>query len=310
MRFLTIFFALLAALLLIIAIAYASPGVALEKYPRNVTSFVPANDDTVGRPSYRQGVTNTSNAPFAVILKVVGHKNQQGYFWLTDNQSGNTVQTYNRFVSGADKDLPPQFWLDESDSRPTELAPVNITADVFYLMVIGRITGTVSGPTIDYTVNYEIGSSSGSLSFASNLITSCVDWYLNWNDTDPESGDPASGADFVELLDNNLNSFTTAPVDAEGYFEVMLPDGANGQTWSAEARTESLSPVRSWVTTISSNSGICNELINAGTGGPTKVELVKLKARVVPHPLAIMAVMVLVLVPVALLLAYRSNRGP
>ncbi len=298
-------FSLLVALLLLMNATYASPGVGLVTYPRHVVNAVPHNDDNEGYPVYRLNRPNASTAPFAVILRVVGHKGQEGYFWLTDNQTGNTVQTFNRFAPGANKDLPPDYWLDEDDAP--SVAPVNITAEDFYLMVIGRITGTVNSPIITYTVNYTVGTTSGSINFTSQLIEGCYDWYLNWNDNNPESGDPASGADYVELFDPNLNSFTTAPIDEEGYFEVVLPNNANGQTWSAQAKSESGSPLKSWVTTISADYNKCSELIDAGTGGPTKVELVELSTEAALYPFALVLAIVLVLIPAALFFTRRRK---
>jgi len=133
-----------------------------------------------------------------------------------------------------------------------------------------------------------------------------MDWYLNWNDTDPELGDPASGADYVELYDNTGNSYTTAPVDGNGYFEVLLSNDANGTSWSAEARSESGSPVRSWYTTISSNSGTCDELINSGTGGPTRVTLKGLKASAGQRP--VLAVAAIIILALGVGIAFRSSR--
>lgn len=305
---LSVLFVLLAALALLAAVVYAS-GVTVVTYPRHVTGAIPYNDDSEGRPAYRLNMPGASPAPFAVILRIVGHKNQQAYFWLTDDQTGNTVQTYNRFAVGATKDLTPTtHWLDESATRPGALAPVAITTDIFYLMVVGRVTGTVGSPIV-YSANYEIGAVTGSVPFTSTLVVSdCnnLGWYLNWNDTDPETGDPAAGADFVELFDSGGNSYTTAPVDWLGYFEVVLPPGAAGQTWSAEARTESLIPVRSWLTPIASQPITCTTLINAGTGGPTRVELTALTARTTP-PLAPIAALALLLLPLALLLSRRRK---
>jgi hypothetical protein len=253
-------FAILIAVALLapafVALVYAQGGaIAIEKYPRYVTNAVPANDaGSDGGPAYRQNNPSESNAPFAVILRVAGYSGTVGYFWLSDDQAGNTVQTYDRFDSGATKNLNPSgcsqgsCWLDESTTRPSDLDGITITANSFYLMVIGRITGTVSSGTIAYTLRYTMSNgANGSIPFSSSVITDCMDWYLNWNDTDPESGDPASGADYVELYDNTGNSFTTAPVDGNGYFEMLLPNQTSGN-WLAEARSESGSIVRAWYT--------------------------------------------------------------
>lgn len=307
-RYLSLLLALVGALALLAAVVYAS-GVSVVVYPRHVTGAIPYNDDTEGRPAYRLNMPGESPAPFAVILRIVGHKNQQAHFWLTDDQTGNTVQTYNRFAVNATKDLTPTtHWLDESVTRPEALAPVTITADIFYLMVVGRVTGTV-GSQIVYSANYEIGTVTGSVPFTSTVVVSdCnnLGWYLNWNDTGSETGDAAAGADFVELFDSGGNSYTTAPVDGLGYFEVVLPPGAAGQTWSAEARTESLTHIRAWVTSISSSPIDCTTLIYAGTGGPTKVGLTALTARTTP-PLAPIAALALLLLPLALLLSRRRK---
>ncbi len=310
-------FAILIAVALLapafVALVYAR-GVSFVTYPRYVTNAVPANDaESDGGPIYRQNNSNASQAPFAVILRVVGYSGTIGYFWLSDDQAGNTVQTYDRFDSGASKNLNPSgcgqgsCWLDESTTLPTGLDGVNITANSFYLMVIGRITGTVSSGPITYTVNYTMSNGdSGSINFASTVANTCVDWYLNWNDTDPESGDPASGADYVELYDNAGNSFTTAPVDGNGYFEVLLSNGANGTSWSAEARSESGSPVRSWFTNISSDPAKCNETIYTGTGGPTRVTLKGLEASAGQRPL--LAVAAIIILGLGVGFAFRSTR--
>ncbi len=238
-----------------------------------------------------------------------------GYFWLSDNQTGNTVQTYDRFDPNATKNLNPSCpgntsgscWLDESATLPSDLNGITITANSFYLMVIGRITGTVSSP-INYTLNYTMSNgANGTLNFTSifSSVSDCKDWYLNWNDTDPESGDPALGADYVELYDNAGQSFTTAPVDGSGYFEMLLPDNASGY-WSAEARCEAGCPVRAWFTNISSTIGTCNELINSGTGGPTRVTLKGLEASAGQRP--VLAVAAIVLLALGIGFAFRSGR--
>ncbi|MDW8103027.1 MAG: hypothetical protein RMK30_09140 [Anaerolineae bacterium] len=291
---------LIRATTLFIMVALLSPsltystGVSLVTYPRNVANAVPYNDPGQDNgPAYRLNNPNETNAPFAVILRLPGYKSQKAYFWLTDDQKGNTVRTYDRFDPGAGKSLPRETcqggsgscWLDESPTRPPDLDPVDINADVFFVMVIGQVTGDVPYETlITYTVHYEIGATSGSLIFSSK-IAKCYDWYLNWNDNDPESGDPAYGADYVELYDAYGNSYTTAPVDGSGYFEMPLDNGASGQFWSADARLESGRPLRAWVTKIGSNKYTCNELIDAGTGGPTRVVLSQLRAAGGPNPL-------------------------
>jgi hypothetical protein len=313
-------FAILIAVALLapafVALVYAQ-GVSLVTYPRYVTNAVPANDtsDRDNGPAYRQNNLSESNAPFAVILRVVGYSGTVGYFWLSDDQTGNTVQTYDRFDPNATKSLNPSCpgntsgscWLDESNTLPSDLDGITITANSFYLMVIGRITGTVSSGTIAYTLRYTMSNgANGSIPFSSSVITDCMDWYLNWNDTDPESGDPASGADYVELYDNTGNSFTTAPVDGNGYFEMLLSNGANGTSWSAEARTESGSPVRAWFTHISSSDETCNELINSGTGGPTRVTLKGLEASAGQRP--VLAVAAIVILALGIGFAFRSGR--
>ena len=303
-----------------VALVYAQGGaIAIEKYPRYVTNAIPANDtpDQDNGPAYRQNNPSESNAPFAVILRVVGYSGTVGYFWLSDDQAGNTVQTYDRFDPNATKSLKPSCpgntsgscWLDESTTLPSDLNGVNITANSFYLMVIGRITGTVSSP-INYTLNYTMSNgANGSIPFSSSVITNCMDWYLNWNDdgTPPgeSGGDPVSGADYVELYDNAGNSFTTAPVDGSGYFEMLLSNGANGTSWSAEARTEPGSPVRAWFTHISS-SGTCNELINSGTGGPTRVTLKGFEASAGQRP--VLAVTAIVILALGIGFAFHSGR--
>jgi len=310
-------FAILFAVVLLaptfVALVYAQ-GVSLVTYPRYVTNAVPNNDAGADEgPAYRLNNPSESPAPFVVILRVVGYSGTLGYFWLSDDQSGNTVQTYDRFDPQATKSLTTtacssnpgsSCWLDESTTLPPDLDGVNITANSFYLMVIGRITGTVSPGTINYTLNYTIGGSSGFLNFTSTLPDTCPDWYLNWNDTDPESGDPASGADYVELYDNAGDSYTTAPVDGNGYFEVLLPNIASGN-WLAEARSESGSIMRAWYTTIN-NTSTCSETIYSGTGGPTRVTLKGLKAGASQNPvLALAAVIVLAL---GIGIAFRSGR--
>jgi hypothetical protein len=183
---------------------------------------------------------------------------------------------------------------------------ITITANSFYLMVIGRNTGSFSSGTINYTLRYTMSNgANGSIPFSSSVITDCMDWYLNWNDNDPESGDPASGADYVELYDNTGNSFTTAPVDGSGYFEMLLSNNASG-SWSAEARCEAGCPVRAWVTNISSNSDTCDELINSGTGGPTRVTLKGLEASAGQRP--VLAVAAIVLLALGIGFAFRSGR--
>ena len=276
-------FAILFAVALLaptfVALVYAQGVVTFVTYPRYVTNAVPNNDEDVGDggPAYRLNNPSQSPAPFAVIVKVVGYSGTVGYFWLSDDQDGTTVQTYDRFDPQATKSLTTtacssnpgsSCWLNESTTLPSGLDGVNITANSFYLMVIGRNTGTFSSGTITYTLHYTMSNgASGSVTFTSTVITECMDWYLNWNDTDPELGDPASGADYVELYDNTGNSYTTAPVDGNGYFEVLLSNDANGTSWSAEARSESGSPVRSWFTNISSDPTKCNETIYTETGG-------------------------------------------
>jgi hypothetical protein len=307
-------FAILIAVALLapafVALVYAQ-GVSLVTYPRYVTNAVPYNDDSVGEPTYRLNGPNASNAPFAVILRVVGYSGTVGYFWLSDNQTGNTVQTYDRFDPGATKNLNPSgcsqgsCWLDESTTLPSDLNGITITANSFYLMVIGRITGTVSSGTITYTLHYTMSNgANGPISFSSSVITDCMDWYLNWNDTDPESGDPASGADYVELYDNNGQSFTTAPVDGNGYFEMLLPNQTSGN-WLAEARSESGSIVRTWYTTIA-NTPTCSETIYSGTGGPTRVTLKGLEASAGQRP--VLAVAAIVLLALGISFAFRSGR--
>lgn len=303
-----------------VALVYAQ-GVSLVTYPRYVTNAVPANDtsDQDNGPAYRQYNPSASNAPFAVILRVVGYSGTVGYFWLSDDQAENTVQTYDRFDPNATKSLNPSCpgntsgscWLDESTTLPSDLNGVNITANSFYLMVIGRITGSFSSGTINYTLYYTMSNgANGSISFSSSVITDCMDWYLNWNDSgEPpgeSGGDPVSGADYVELYDNNGQSFTTAPVDGNGYFEMLLSNGANNTSWSAEARTESGSPVRAWFTHISSRDDTCNELINSGTGGPTRVTLKGLEASAGQRP--VLAVAAIVLLALGISFAFRSGR--
>jgi hypothetical protein len=300
-----------------VALVYAQ-GVSLVTYPRYVTNAVPANDtsDQDNGPAYRQNNSNASNAPFAVILRVVGYSGTVGYFWLSDNQTGNTVQTYDRFDPNATKSLNPSCpgntsgscWLDESATLPPGLDGITITANSFYLMVIGRNTGSFSSGTINYTLHYTMSNgANGSISFSSSVITDCMDWYLNWDDTgDPsqEKGDPVSGADYVELYDNAGNSFTTAPVDGSGYFEMLLPNQTSGN-WLAEARSESGSIVRAWYTTITNTSN-CNELINSGTGGPTRVTLKGLEASAGQRP--VLAVAAIVLLALGISFAFRSGR--
>jgi len=312
-------FAILFAIALLapafVALVYAQ-GVSLITFPRNVTNAIPYNDTgSDGGPAYRQNNPSASPAPFAVIVRVVGYSGTLGYFWLSDDQSGNTVQTYDRFDLGATKSLTTSCpsnssgscWLDESTTLPSDLNPITITSQSFYLMVIGRITGNVLSPTINYTLHYTMSNgNSGSLSFSSTVITDCVDWFLNWNDTDPESGDPASGADYVELYDNSGNSFTTAPVDGNGFFEVLLPDSASGTNWLAEARSESGITARVWYTTISSNSRECNELIYSGTGGPTRVVLKGLEASAGQRP--VLAVAAIIILALSAGFAFRSGR--
>jgi hypothetical protein len=313
-------FAILIAVALLapafVALVYAQ-GVSLVTYPRYVTNAVPANDEgSDGGPAYRQSNPSESNAPFAVILRVVGYSGTVGYFWLSDNQAGNTVQTYDRFDSGATKNLNPSgcsqgsCWLDESTTLPSDLNGITITANSFYLMVIGRITGTVSSGTINYTLHYKIGDATGALNFASTVTATpdCVDWYLNWNDdgTPPgeSGGDPASGADYVELYDSAGNSFTTAPVDGNGYFEMLLPNQTSGN-WLAEARSESGSIMRAWYTTIA-NTSTCSETIYSGTGGPTRVTLKGLEASAGQRP--VLAVAAIVLLALGIGFAFRSGR--
>jgi len=294
-----------------VALVYAQ-GVALVIYPRHVTNAVPANDGGAdGGPAYRQNNSNTSQAPFAVILRVVGYNGTSGYFWLSDDQTGNTVQTYDRFDSGASKSLNPSgcvqgsCWLDESTTLPSGLDPIAITANSFYLMVIGRNTGTFSPGTVNYTLYYTMSNgANGSLTFASTVITDCMDWYLNWNDTDPESGDPASGADYVELYDNNGNSYTTAPVDGNGYFEMLLPNQTSGN-WLSEARSESGNIARVWYPSIN-NTSTCDETINCGTGGPTRVTLKGLKASAGQRPM--LAVAAIILLALGVGIVFRSSR--
>jgi len=310
-------FAILIAIALLapafVALVYAQ-GVSLITFPRNVTGAIPNNDTgSDGGPAYRLNNPSASPAPFAVIVRVVGYSGTLGYFWLSDDQSGNTVQTYDRFDSGATKSLNPSCssnssgscWLDESTTLPSDLDPITITSQSFYLMVIGRITGTVSPGIINYTLHYVINRTSGSLDFTSTLTDTCVDWYLNWNDNDPESGDPASGADYVELYDNSGNSFTTAPVDGSGYFEVLLPNSASGN-WLAEARSESGCSVRAWYTPIT-NSDTCNELIYSETGGPTRVVLKGLKASAGQRP--VLAVAAVIILALGVGFAFRSGRN-
>ena len=316
-------FAILIAVALLaptfVALVYAQ-GVSLVTYPRYVTNAVPANDtsDQDNGPAYRQNNPSESNAPFAVILRVVGYSGTVGYFWLSDDQTGNTVQTYDRFDPNATKSLNPSCsgntsgscWLDESTTLPSDLNGVNITANSFYLMVIGRITGTVSSGTINYTLHYKIGDATGALNFASTMTATpdCVDWYLNWNDdgTPPgeSGGDPASGADYVELYDSAGNSFTTAPVDGSGYFEMLLPNQTSGN-WLAEARSESGSIMRAWYTTIA-NTSTCSETIYSGTGGPTRVTLKGLEASAGQRP--VLAVAAIVLLALGIGFAFRSGR--
>jgi hypothetical protein len=308
-------FAILIAVALLapafVALVYAQ-GVSLVTYPRYVTNAVPANDaGSDGGPAYRQNNPSESNAPFAVILRVVGYSGTVGYFWLSDDQAGNTVQTYDRFDSGATKNLNPSgcsqgsCWLDESTTLPSDLNGITITANSFYLMVIGRITGTVSSGTITYTLRYTMSNgANGSISFSSSVITDCMDWYLNWSDTDPESGDPASGADYVELYDNTGNSFTTAPVDGSGYFEMLLLNQTSGN-WLAEARSESGSIVRAWYTNIA-NTFNCSETIYSGTGGPTRVTLKGFEASAGQRP--VLAVAAIVILALGIGFAFRSGR--
>ena len=316
-------FAILFAVALLaptfVALVYAQGVVTFVTYPRYVTNAVPNNDGGAdGGPTYRLNNPSQSPAPFAVIVKVVGYSGTLGYFWLSDDQTVNTVQTYDRFDPQANKSLTTNCtsnpgnscWLDESTTLPNGLNPITITANSFYLMVIGRNTGTFSSDTITYTLHYTMSNgASGSVTFTSTVITECMDWYLNWDDTgEPPSesgGDPASGADYVELYDNAGDSYTTAPVDGNGYFEVLLPNIASGN-WLAEARSESGSPVRSWYTTISSNSGTCDELINSGTGGPTRVTLKGLKASAGQRP--VLAVAAIIILALGVGIAFRSSR--
>jgi hypothetical protein len=260
---------------------------------------------------------SASNAPFAVILRVVGYSGTVGYFWLSDNQAGNTVQTYDRFDPNATKSLNPSCpgntsgscWLDESTTLPSDLNGITITANSFYLMVIGRNTGSFSSGTINYTLRYTMSNgANGSIPFSSSVITDCMDWYLNWNDSgEPpgeSGGDPASGADYVELYDSAGNSFTTAPVDGSGYFEMLLPNQTSGN-WFAEARSESGSIMRAWYTTIA-NTSTCSETIYSGTGGPTRVTLKGLEASAGQRP--VLAVAAIVLLALGIGFAFRSGR--
>jgi hypothetical protein len=263
-------------------------GVQVVVYPANVIQQIPANDaGSDGGPVYRANNTNAMNAPFVIVVRVVGYydgSNDRIRLWLDDNQDGGTeptVQTYDRFDGSANKNLGGALWLAESTSAPAGLDWTNITSNVFYVMAIGRIASNAPAANPTYTVYWEVDDDgNGTADFngsaaaggASTLLTANQqDWYLNWNDTDPESGDSVT-ADYVELFDDSFNSVTTAPVDASGYFQAVMPDGASGD-WLAEARSESGAIQRTWVTSISQTTTTYNELLNAGTGAPTVVTL-------------------------------------
>ena len=258
-------------------------GVYIDIYPQNVIPAMPANDtlDSDGGPIYRESNTNAMNAPFVVVVRIVGYKDDDIRLWLTDTLGGDTVETYDRFASGADADLGGTWLAESGGSAP---AGFQVTSNIFYAMVIGRMSGGSSNPT--FTVNYQVDSGSGYGSTqtvtapAASTLLSDTDWYLNWDDSGApgdESGDPIT-ADYVELFDEAGTSVSTAPIDVDGYFEAVLPDGADGEEYLAEARSEGGSVQRGWVTTISETTGSYGELLNAGTGEPTVVTLAALTA--------------------------------
>lgn len=267
--------------------------VGVVVYPRNVIRQYPANDtDSDSGPAYRNLNPNPSFAPFVLVVKVVGYYGSGNNYirlWLGDSDVGSTVQTYNRFAAGATKSLDSTFWLNESGNiAPTGLAWTKITADTFYVMVIGRVGGSdPSSNSLLYRVYWDIGQNgtssvltgSATPSGPSTLLTAnAQDWFLNWDDTpNPESGDPITSADYVELFDESLYPVTTAPVDGNGYFEMVLPDGSSG-SFSAEARSESGTVKRTWITPISQTTSTFDERIFAGKGAPTAIRLADFKA--------------------------------
>jgi len=264
-------------------------AVGVVVYPRNVIRQVPANDSADSGPAYRYLNPNASLAPFVLVVKVVGYYgsgNNHIRLWLGDNKTGPTVQTYNRFAGGATKSLGGSLWLDEDVNAPATLAWTTITADTYYAMVIGRVGGSVfTGDPIyrayweidnndDY--NSDVNGTATASSSSTLLIANEQDWFLNWNDT-LDSGDPVPSAGYVELFDNTLYPVTTAPVDGNGYFEMVLPDGSSG-SYSAEARSESGVIKRTWVSSISQTTSTFDELIFTGTGAPTAIRLADFKA--------------------------------
>lgn len=271
-------------------------GVGVVVYPRNVIKQYPMNDSgSDSGPAYRLNNLNVSYAPFVLVVKVVGYYesgNNRIRLWLVDdlqdiNGRDPTVQTYDRFDSDATKSLKNSHWLGENASAPAGLDWTAVTANTFYVMVIGRVGYNTPNGNPTYTVKWEIDtdnngsaeySGSANAGSASTLLAAdTTDWYLNWNDnTTPESGDPVSSAAYVELFNDSLSSLTTAPVDGNGYFEMVLPVCDNG-TFSAEARSETGAVKRTWVTSTSATSS-CKELINAGSGEPTAVRLADFKA--------------------------------
>jgi hypothetical protein len=306
--------------------ATSGGAVGVVVYPQNVIKQLPWNDSQDLGPAYRLYNLNWSNAPFVLVAKVVGYYGSGSSrirLWLKDDltdASSNdpTVQTYNRFASGATKSLGGLLWLDESPSAPAGLAWTAVTANTFYVMVVGKVGIYTPNGNPTYSVMWEVDtngdnspeySGSAAAGGSSTLLAGDnQDWYLNWDDNlVPESGDPIPSADYVELFSDSLTPVTTAPVDGNGYFEMVLPDGAS-DSYSAEARRESGVIQRTWVSPISQNTGTFNELINAGSGAPTAIRLADFKANAAQSGWSLAAALLglLVLGGAGLFLAFRT----
>lgn len=264
--------------------ASAAAVVSVTTFSTHAIMQTPPDDaDAEGGAAYRSG--SNGNAPFVVIAQIAGANGQRVKFWLADDQSGNTVDTYNRFGGSCSPNFTSaSCWLLESGAFNVNW--IDVTAANFYVMVVGRFPGGNTGNrmlTLYYQIDANgdgVSDSSGTVDFGpvNALAGGSSDWFQNWDDTgSPESGDPRPNIDYVELKVNGV-SYATAPADTAGYFQVTLGNNTNGATVVAEGRTEGGGSGYSWVQTVVSSSGAFNELIYAGSGSPTAVRLHELSA--------------------------------
>ena len=267
--------------------AQAAAVVSVNRWPYYVSLQTPPDDGAYeGGAAYR-GAPNGA-APFVVVAQIAGASGSQVKLWLTDNVDGESINTYDRF-NGA---CPATYagnstcWL--ADGSGASVTPVNLNAANFYVMVVGRLADTQIGGRELY-LHYEIDVNGGAWSAdeSGNLpvgmtraqAADSTDWLQNWDDTgSPESGDPRPSADYVELKIDGVR-YTTAPVDASGYYQMPLADTADGSTVVAEGMGEGGGGGFSWVQTISSSPDSFNELIFTGSGAPTAVQLSTMSAR-------------------------------